>query len=129
MKITIAVALVLVLCAGLYQPSLCQSKGKISYFDSLDHKLDMSDVLIEANGFIPVPIIVTEPALGGVGGGVVPVFITKRQPVVSREGKRVRIPPDVTGGAVLYTINNTWAAFAFRSGTWLKAGSKYRVGG
>jgi len=103
-------------------------KNKLSFFDSLDQKLDMSDILIDANGFIPVPIIVTEPALGGFGLGVAPVFITKRNPIVNREGKRIRIPPDVTGGAALYTVNNSWAALAFRSGTWLKARSKYRVG-
>jgi hypothetical protein len=129
MKNKTAVVLILAFWMMLSHESPGQNKSKISYFDSLDHKLDMSDVLIEANGFIPVPIIVTEPALGGFGGGIVPVFITKRKPFTSRDGKMVRIPPDVTGGAVLYTVNNTWAAFAFRSGTWLKAGSKYRLGG
>src|SRR6478735_8695853 len=110
MKNKTAVVLILAFWMMLSHESLGQNKGKISYFDSLDHKLDMSDVLIHARGFIPVPIIVTEPALGGFGGGVAPIFITKRKPFISRDGKHVRIPPDVTGGAALYTVNNSWAA-------------------
>ncbi|MEJ1239547.1 hypothetical protein WBG78_15530 [Chryseolinea sp. T2] len=118
---TLALLVTLSVCA--------QKKSKPSMFDSLDHKLDMSDFLIEANGFIPVPVIVTEPALGGFGLGVAPIFITRRKPTVDKSGKAVRIPPDVTGGVGMYTVNNTWAALAFRQGTWLKAGSKYRAGG
>src|SRR5690349_4803897 len=93
-----------------------QKKVKVSFLDSLDHKLDMSDFLIEANGFIPIPVIVTEPALGGFGLGVAPVFITRRKPFVNREGKQIRVPPDVSGGAALFTVNKSWAALAFRSG-------------
>ncbi|MGC3943342.1 MAG: BamA/TamA family outer membrane protein [Chryseolinea sp.] len=123
------VVLALALLIAVAPFALCQKKDKPPMFDSLDHKLDMSDFLIEANGFIPVPIIVTEPALGGFGLGVAPVFIKRRLPAVDKKGKPMRIPPDVTGGAALYTVNNSWAALAFRQGTWLKAGSKYRVGG
>lgn len=106
-----------------------QTKRKLSFFDSLDHKLDMSEALIDFNGFIPVPMIVTEPALGGFGLGVAPVFITRRPPTVSRNGKSVRTPPDVTGILGMYSVNNTWAVMAFRQGTWLKAQSKYSIGG
>jgi outer membrane protein assembly factor BamA len=104
-------------------------KSKVSFYDSLDHKMDMSDFLIESNGFIPVPIIVTEPALGGFGFGFAPIFIKKRKPIVNRKGQSIRLPPDVSGGAMLYTVNNSWAALAFRSGTWAKTNSKYRIGG
>src|SRR6218665_1899140 len=128
MKLNSVVILILALLVLKACPVWSQ-KTKVSFRDSLDHKLDMSDFLIDANGFIPMPIIVTEPALGGFGVGVAPIFITRRKPATDREGRPVRIPPDVTGGAVLYTVNNSWAALAFRSGTWLKAGSKYRVGG
>ena len=89
----------------------------------------MSDFLIDSHGFIPVPIIVTEPALGGFGGGVAPIFIKKRSPIRERDGKITRVPPDVTGAAAAYTLNGTWSILAFRTGTWGKARSKYRVGG
>jgi hypothetical protein len=35
--------------------------------DTLDGQLDFSSFLIDAHGFIPIPFIVTEPALGGFG--------------------------------------------------------------
>ena len=60
--------------------AFAQRKKNISLKDSLDGKLDLSDYVIEANGFVPVPIIVTEPALGGFGGGLAPIFMKKRPP-------------------------------------------------
>lgn len=48
--------------------------------DSLDQKFDMSDYLIEANGFVPVPFIITEPAVGGFGGAIAPIFVKKNSP-------------------------------------------------
>lgn len=121
--------LVAVLCLAGFQGAHGQSRKKLSFHDSLDHKFDMSDLLIDAHGFIPVPVVVTEPALGGFGGGIVPVFITKRPPVTGGDGRIIRTPPDVTGAMAMYTVNNSWAAMAFRQGSWLKAHSKYRGGG
>jgi outer membrane protein assembly factor BamA len=37
--------------------------------------------------------------------------------------------PDMTGLAAIYTINDSYLLGAFRSGTWLKARSKYRIVG
>jgi hypothetical protein len=110
-----------------------QTQKHFSIKDSLDAKLDLSDFLIQVNGFIPVPTIITEPALGGFGFGLAPIFLNKRPPRFDtlRNG-RVKIipsPPDVTGAAAIYTVNNSWAAMGFRSGTWLKARSKYRIAG
>ena len=53
-------------------------KKHISLKDSLDSGFDPSDYIIDANGFVPVPYIITEPALGGFGGALFPVFIKKR---------------------------------------------------
>jgi len=55
-------------------------KKHISLKDSLDSGFDPSDYIIDANGFVPVPYIITEPALGGFGGALFPVFIKKRPP-------------------------------------------------
>jgi hypothetical protein len=107
-------------------------KKSISLKDSLDGKFDVSDYVIEANGFIPVPIIITEPALGGFGAGLIPIFIKKRPAYLdSIKGKlyRTHIAPDITGGAAFYTLNNTWGTFAFRSGTFIKSRIKYMIGG
>ncbi|HET6995562.1 MAG TPA: hypothetical protein VFI06_11305 [Chitinophagaceae bacterium] len=123
------------LCIGL----LCccvllgqQEKKRISLKDSLDGAFDVSDYVIDANGFVPIPYIITEPALGGFGGALIPVFIKKRPPYLdSVKGKWVRTPvaPDVTGGIGLYTVNNTWGLVGFRAGTLVKSRIKYRIGG
>ena len=109
---------------------IAQNK-KTSLKDSLDGAMDFSDYLIEANGFIPVPIIITEPALGGFGGGLVPIFIKKKPPYIDSvkgEIKITPIAPNITGGLAMYTVNNTWMTAAFRSGTFVKSRIKYKVG-
>ncbi|MDI3320740.1 BamA/TamA family outer membrane protein [Pinibacter soli] len=113
------------ICAALHAQ---HNKKPVSTKDSLDGAFDVSDYLIEAHGFIPVPIIITEPAIGGFGGGVVPIFINSQHPYVdSVKGKQVITPvaPSITGGLAFYTINNTWLTGAFRSGTFIKSRIKY----
>jgi hypothetical protein len=98
--------------------------------DSLDRKLDLSDFIIDAHGFVPVPFIITEPAVGGFGGGLCAVFLKRRPPLIDtiREVRKVKLtPPDITGGVGMATLNGSWAAMGFRSGAWLRARSKYRV--
>jgi hypothetical protein len=109
-----------------------QPTKSISLKDSIDNKFDLSDYIIDANGFIPIPYIITEPALGGFGGALFPVFIKKRPPYLDSVKGRLEITPlapDITGGGVLYTANKTWGAFAFRSGTIIKKRIKYLAGG
>src|SRR5678816_1957304 len=118
----------------LYSFAILSQSGKkhISLKDSIDGKLDLSDYIIDANGFVPVPMIITEPALGGFGGAIIPVFIKKKKPYEdSINGKLIKTPvaPDVTGGAAIYTVNNTWALAAFRAGTFVKSRIKYIIGG
>lgn len=46
-----------------------------SFTDPIDGQLDMGDYLAEnAYGFLPVPILITEPAVG-YGGGMMGVFL------------------------------------------------------
>jgi hypothetical protein len=112
--------------------SLIAQNKKPSLRDSLDGAFDLSDYVIEAHGFVPVPIIITEPALGGFGVGFVPVFIKKRPPYIDSVKGQVRytpVAPDITGALVLYTVNNSWLTAAFRQGTLIKSRIKYRIGG
>jgi len=109
-----------------------EKKKRVPLKDSTDGAFDLSDFVIDANGFIPVPILITEPALGGFGGGIVPIFLKKRPPYIDTiKGKQVITPiaPDITGGAAMYTLNGTWALAAFRSGTLVKSRIKYVIGG
>lgn len=106
-------------------------KTQISLKDSLDRAFDLSDYIINANGFVPIPYIITEPALGGFGGLLAPVFLKKRAPYIdSVRGERRITPvaPDITGGLAGYTLNNTWLLAGFRSGSFKKARIKYLIG-
>jgi len=121
----------LTICFVLFVIISFAQQKKISFKDSVDGAFDLSDYIIYANGFVPVPIFITDPALGGFGFGIVPVFIKKRPPYIdSIKGERKITPvaPDITGGLALYTVNNTWMAGAFKSGTLIKSRIKYRIG-
>ena len=102
-------------------------KQHISVKDSLDGAFDLSDYIIYAHGFLVVPTVITEPALGGIGGAIVPVFLKKHAPVVDENGKKRFINPDITGGIGMYTGNKSWMVGAFRSGTLIKPKILYRV--
>ena len=111
--------------------SVFAQRKKVSMRDSLDDAFDMSDYLIEAHGFVPVPVIITEPALGGFGFGIVPVFLKKNPPYIDSVKGKVKVTPvapTITGGIGLYTANNTWLTAAFRKGTFIKSRIKYTVG-
>lgn len=107
------------------QPDQVTSRAekKAMMTDTLDGAFDFSRYLIEAKGFIPVPVIITEPALGGFGLFLAPVFLSPKH----LEGYDGYIPPDITGVAGMYTANNSWFAGAFRMGSFLKAGLRYRA--
>jgi hypothetical protein len=109
---------------------LAQGQKNISFKDSLDHKLDLSDWVITANGFIPVPILITEPALGGIGGLLAAAFIDPNTPYLdSIDGKLVktRVKPNVYGAAAGYTANGTWLLGGFSTGAIKKWRANYRV--
>ncbi len=126
---TQTIAILLFLFSALYASA---QGNKVSFKDSLDGSFDLSDYIIEANGFVPVPILITEPALGGFGGGLIPVFLKKRPPYidsVNGEIKYTPVAPDLTGGLGIYTLNDSWLVAAFRQGTLIKSRIKYSIGG
>lgn len=100
-------------------------KPHITVKDSLDGASDLSDYIIYAHGFIVVPTIITEPALGGFGAAIVPVFLKKNAPVIDEKGKKKFINPDITGPMGMYTTNKSW--IGFRSGSLIKSRILYRV--
>src|SRR5690606_26679847 len=119
--------ILLLLSAAIYAQDK-KEKVKVSMRDSLDGAFDMSDYLIYAHGFIAVPTIITEPALGSFGGALVPVFINKKAPYVNPETGRITpVRPEITGAMGMYTANDSWMTMAFRSGTFAKQGITYRA--
>ncbi|MBC7006174.1 BamA/TamA family outer membrane protein [Photobacterium sp. BZF1] len=106
----------------------------ISFTDPVDGKFDMGDYLAEnAYGFLPVPIIITEPAVG-YGGGAMGIFLhesesekkqRKQLAQQSLEGGAQLIPPAVTVVGAAGTENGTWLAFAAHRRTWNKDKVRY----
>jgi hypothetical protein len=94
--------------------------------DTLDGKFDFSSFLIDAKGFIPVPFVITEPAVGGLGLAIVPIFLTPKKKPAGYTGY---VAPDITAGFAMYTVNNSWMVGGMRIGSIPSKGLKYRIGG
>ncbi|MCM3605176.1 BamA/TamA family outer membrane protein [Cupriavidus pauculus] len=99
---------------------------KLSFFDPEDGMLDLSDFLLHHKGALPVPTIITEPAVGyGFGLGL--MFFSESMAEAAQRAKesgKGPAPPNITviGGA--YTENGTWAAGAAHFHSW--DGDRYR---
>ena len=109
-----------------------KKNGQSMFRDSLDGAFDFSNFLIDVHGFVPIPFLVTEPALGGFGGGLGLMFLRKQPPMIDTirsQVKTIPIAPTITGLAALYTVNDTWLIGAMRSGMWRKIRTKYRIVG
>ncbi|MEM5296078.1 glyceraldehyde-3-phosphate dehydrogenase [Burkholderia sp. JPY481] len=96
-------------------------KQPLSFTDPDDGKLDMSDFLIKHKGALPVPVVITEPAVGyGFGLGLLffsgPIGESGATDSTGQPANRG--PPNVTALGGLYTQNGTWAAAAAHFHTW-----------
>lgn len=81
------------------------------FSDPDDGGLDMSEWLLDKRGFLPVPIIITEPAVGD-GGGVALVFFSEslRDSAAHAKDSGHMVPPDIYGVGGFKTENDTWGA-------------------
>lgn len=77
----------------------------VEFFDPQDGYLDASQWLLEHHGFIPVPVIITEPAVG-YGGGVALLFMQRDKPHHHAVEGRFA-PPIITAVALGLTENGT----------------------
>lgn len=79
------------------------------FIDPSDGMLDLSNWLLDSKGFLPVPIVVTEPAVG-YGGGLALVFINEsiRERKVEEAGHVA--PPNIYAAAAVATENGTKGA-------------------
>ncbi len=87
--------------------SLTHKKQKISFKDPIDGAFDISQFLLNPKGFYPLPIMITEPALG-YGGGVSLLFFSPQ-----KKKHKVYVPPNITGVIGAGTSNKTWMAGLF----------------
>lgn len=99
--------------------------------DPGDGSIDLSSWLLDRHGFLPVPIVITDPALG-YGGGVALAFFHRPEGAPSSrtgaDGRRRMIAPNIMGVMGIGTENGSRAYGAgarlhFREDTW-----RYRGG-
>ncbi len=94
-----------------------KNNNKVSFRDSTDHAIDMSDFLLNKKGFLLVPTIVTEPAVG-FGGAAAAIYFH------SSYADR-KAPPSMSGVFGMGTENGTWGAGIFHVGYWKKDHIRY----
>jgi hypothetical protein len=82
--------------------------------DPEDGQLDLSSFLASPRAFLPVPIIITEPAIG-YGGGVAGMFVRPRKDA----GEAGFARPNVSLAGGFATENGTWGGFAGDSSHWI----------
>lgn len=106
------------------QPGQAEVAAKTSVMrDTLDGHFDFSRFLIDSKGFMPIPLVITEPALGDLGLAMALTFLTPKTPPPGK----TYVAPDITAGFGMYTANKSWAAGGARIGSFPKAGIKYRA--
>jgi hypothetical protein len=89
-----------------------------NFFDPEDGYFDVSG-LLSGGGFVPIPIIITEPAVDG-GLGITGQFIHPPSTPGTPPGRTI------VGGA--YTRNESWGAGVLQQGTLAEGQLLYRVG-
>ncbi len=103
----------LILCTMVVLlPHLCQA-GWLSdtFIDPSDGAFDASTWLLEKDGFMPVPVIITEPAVG-YGGGLAAVYFHDKL------GAKKGVSPSVSALVGAATENGTWFVGGGHFGVW-----------
>ncbi len=115
-------------CAPFVSSALAMEQ----FIDPQDGMLDVSSwVLDNAVGFMPVPIIITDPAVGAGGGAALLFFHESDKRKQLREenpDEVVGLPPSVTAVAAAATVNGSWLTGAFHFGSWLEDTWRYQGG-
>jgi hypothetical protein len=110
-RLLLAVALACLLPAG----AVAQEPPHTPRFrDPEDGQIDLSKFLAHPRAFLPIPLVVTEPAVG-YGGGLAGMFVRPRKQAGSEGYARPNM--SIVGG--IATENGTWAAFAGDSSHWM----------
>jgi len=95
---------------------------KDMFISKEDGAVDMSEFLNSNTGFLPVPIIVTEPAVG-FGGGLALAYFHKGK-TFENEGAK-GLSPTVSFAAGAYTSNGTWFVGGGHQGSYLNDRIRY----
>ncbi len=103
-----ALACVIALWLALIVPAVSHAAWYDAFLDPDDGQFDVSEWLLDRKGFLPVPIIITEPAVG-YGGGMAAVFFrdSMRESAERKGPSGAPIPPDMLAIAAAATQNGT----------------------
>ena len=121
-KSTKLILLLLFFMVAVATPTVCKADWfEDTFIDPTDGMLDTSNWLLEKKGLLPVPIIITEPAIG-YGGGLALVYFHDK--IGSKKGSA----PSVSGVAAGATENGSWFAGGGHMGIWKNDTIRYRGG-
>ncbi len=108
------------------------------FIDPHDGKFDASDWLLNKKGFLHVPIIITEPAVGYGAGAALLFFHAKNDEQFleeaemrlkeNKKAKKPSLPPSISALFGLGTENGTWTAGGFHFGSWQQDKMRYLGG-
>jgi hypothetical protein len=110
MKSNIFILVLIVVSLGSKIVAQDGHKSVTAFRDSLDQAIDISDFLLNKKGFLVVPSIITEPA---VGYGALGSAVYFHSSYSAKKG-----PPSMSGVLGGGTQNGTWMAGAFHVGYW-----------
>ena len=92
------------------------------FVDDEDHSLDLSEWLQSSYGFLPVPLILTEPAIGVGLGAALAFFHDFNTPKEHRGTDRAKdyadLPPSMSAVVGAYTTNESWFAALGHEGSY-----------
>src|SRR6185503_13802507 len=100
----------LLLALGMVFCAEALAEERSVFTDPEDGAFDASEWLLDKKGFLPVPIIVTEPAVGYGAGAALLWF---RESLGERRAQGRLTAPDIFGGVLAATENGTTLAGAF----------------
>ncbi|WP_028354650.1 BamA/TamA family outer membrane protein [Bordetella petrii] len=109
-------ALVLVAAMAASPACLAQPAG---FTDPEDGAFDASDYLLNRKGVFPVPMIITEPAVGYGGGAMLMYFSESLAEAGQKSGRDGPVtPPNITGLGAVGTENGSRGAGLFHFHAW-----------
>jgi hypothetical protein len=134
-----SLVLIMVLCAGT---PILNAQEEAAEQPAAEAKSDDEKAEKEKKGpsFIPIPIFITEPAIGYGVGAAIGYFHKKKGEAESdrdslapaytantaaRAGRERKVPPTISGFAAAYTDKGTWGAGIAHSASWRKDTIRY----
>ena len=129
MRTSLKASLLAAALFALHICAACAEGFKDMFTDPQDGRFDTSEWLLEHKGFLPVPLVITEPAVG-YGGGLALTFFRESIGEKVEEGTKSGhlVPPDVYAVAVAATENGTRFGAAGGMFTFLQDRWRYRGG-